>query len=188
LGEAFGADLEVRSIPGRSTEQILDDGADVVLGAFEDVPPVVSQRHLFSDPFVCVVRADHPRVRAAMSLKTYLDLHHLEVLPAPLARPGLRIERALGSKAAQRRVTVRVPYFSLAARVLAESDLVLTMTRSFARVLLELGSLKVVPSPVKVPLQRFSLIWHRRHDGDRAHASLREAIARICVDRFGDTL
>src|SRR5262249_30103417 len=129
LAGAASAALEVRAIPARSTEQILEDGADVVLGAFEDVPPALSQRHLFSDPFVCVVRANHPRVHGtAMSLKTFLDLPHLEVLPAPNTRPGLRIERALGAKASQRRVALRVPYFWLAARALAGSDLVLTMT------------------------------------------------------------
>jgi len=188
IGDRPNAALEVRPIPARSTDQILEDGADVVLGSFEDVPPTVSQRHLFSDPYLCVVRADHPRVDATISLKTYLELRHLEVLPAPLARPGLRIDRALGSKAPQRRVTVRVPYFALAARVLAESDLVLTMTRSFARLLQESAPVKVVAAPFKVPPLRFSLIWHRQHDADRVHSSFRDLIAKICVERFGDAV
>jgi DNA-binding transcriptional LysR family regulator len=186
MGDKTGPTLEVRSIPARSSEQILEDGADVVLGGFEDLPPTVSQRHLFSDPFVCVVRTDHPRVGRAMSLETYLELRHLEVLPAPLARPALRIERALGPKAAQRRVAVRVPYFGLAAHVLAQSDLVLTMTATFARALMETAPLKAVPAPVKIPAQRFSLIWHRMHEADRAHAWFRELVAKVCEERFGE--
>jgi DNA-binding transcriptional LysR family regulator len=185
LGEAR---IEVRAIPARSTEQILEDGADVVLGSFEDVPPTVSQAHLFSDPFVCVVRADHPRVGSTLPLKTYLELRHLEVVPAPLARPGLRIERALGPKAGQRLVTMRVPYFSLAARILAESDLVLTMTRSFARVLQDGAPVKIVAAPMKVPPQRFSLIWQRRHDADQAHAHFRDLVTEVCKERFGEML
>jgi DNA-binding transcriptional LysR family regulator len=180
-------ELEVRAIPARASEKILEDGADLVLGSFEDVPPTVGQRHLFSDPFVCVVRADHPRVETRMSLKAYLELPHLEVLPAPLARPGLRIQHALGPRARERRVAVRVPYFFLAARVLTESDMVLTMTLSFARVLQEFAALKVVPAPVKIPPQRFSLIWQRRHDADAAHTRFREVVSRICTDRFGET-
>jgi len=188
LGEmrtSAGAALEVRSIPARSSEEILDEGADVVLGAFEDLPANVSQRYLFSDSFVCVVRANHPRVHASMSLKTYLELDHLEVMPAPNARPGLRIERALGERAVQRRVALRVPYFALGACVLAQSDLVLTMTRCFARELQRLAPLKAVAAPVKVPPLRFSLIWHRRHDTDRAHEWFRELVARVCVERLG---
>ncbi|HEY8087775.1 MAG TPA: LysR family transcriptional regulator [Polyangiaceae bacterium] len=188
IGEKMGATLEVRSIPARSSEQILEDGADVVLGAFEDLPPTVSQRHLFSDSFVCVVRADHPRVGRTMSLKTYLELHHLEVLPAPMARPGLRIERALGSKAGQRRVAVRVPYFGLAARILADSDLVLTMSGTFARALQETLPLKVVAAPLTIPAQRFSLIWHRKHETDRGHAWFRDLVAKVCDERFGNAI
>jgi DNA-binding transcriptional LysR family regulator len=183
------ATLEVRSLPARSTEQILGDGADVALGAFEDVPPTVSQRHLFSDAFVCLVRADHPRVQSgAMSLKTYLELRHLEVLPAPNARPGLRIARALGSKAEQRRVVARVPYFALAARILSQSDLVLTMTRSWAEALRDFGPLRIVALPVRLPPQRFSQIWLRRHDTDAAHTWFRELVAKVCMRRFGESL
>lgn len=182
------AGLEVRGLLGRSSEQILDDGADVVLGSFEDVPPTVGQKHLFSDPFVCVVRPQHLLVDGTLSLKTYLSLSHLEVVPAPHARPGLRIDRALGPSAKERVVAVRVPYFSLAAGILADSDLVLTMTRSFASILQELVPLKVVPAPLRLPPQRFSLLWHRRHDDDRAHARFRELVADICLDRLGAAL
>jgi DNA-binding transcriptional LysR family regulator len=180
--------VEVRAIPARASEQILEEGVDIVLGSFEDVPPTLNQRHMFSDGFVCVVRADHPRVDASMSLKTYLDLSHLEVLPAPLARPGLRIERALGPRAGERRVVLRVPYFSLAARVLSQSDLVLTMTRSFARMLQDFATVKVVPAPIKIPPLRFSLIWHHRHDSDVMHARLRDLVSKICAESFGEPL
>jgi len=187
-GGSRTAGIEVRTIPARASEQILEDGVDIVLGSFEDVPPTVNQRHMFSDAFVCVVRADHPRVDSSMSLKTYLELSHLEVLPAPLARPGLRIERALGPRAGERRVVVRVPYFSLAARVLSQSDLVLTMTGSFARMLQDFATLKVVPAPIKIPPLRFSLIWHHRHDADVTHARLRDLVSKICRESFGESL
>jgi DNA-binding transcriptional LysR family regulator len=185
LARASSAALEVRAIPARSTEQILDDGADVVMGSFEDVPATLTQRHLFSDPFACVVRANHPRVDRAISLRTYLELPHLEVLPAPNAQPGLRIERALGTRAAQRRVVLRVPYFSLAARVLAESDLVLTMTRSFARELQRFAPLEIVDAPIKLPPLRFSLVWNRGRDIDRAHEWFRDLVANVCLERLG---
>jgi DNA-binding transcriptional LysR family regulator len=190
LGRAAGVEtaLEIRAIPARSTEQILEDGADVALGSFEDVPPAVNQQYLFSDPFVCVVRASHPCVDAALSLETYLELRHLEVMPAPNARPGLRIDRALGPKASQRRVALRVPYFSMAARVLAESDLLLTMTRSFARELQHFAPLQVVAAPFKVPPLRFSLIWLRSRDADRDHAWFRSLVAAICLERLGEVL
>jgi DNA-binding transcriptional LysR family regulator len=180
--------LEVRAILARSTDQILEDGADVALGSFEDVPPTVNQQYLFGDPFVCVLRANHPHLGATLSLDTYLELRHLEVLPAPNARPGLRIDRALGHQASQRRVALRVPYFSIAARVLAETDLVLTMTRSFARELQRFAPLEVMPAPFKIPPLRFSLIWLRSRDADRTHEWFRSLVAQVCLERLGDML
>jgi DNA-binding transcriptional LysR family regulator len=180
--------VEVRAIPERSTEKVLGGDTDVALGVFEDVPPTVNQRHLFSDTFACVVREDHPRVSSTLTLRDYLELAHLEILPAPNARPSLRIERALGAKAARRRVAVRVPYFSTAAHILARSDLVSTMTRAWAKVLQEAAPLRIVDAPLRLPPLRFSQVWNRRHDGDRAHAWFRDLVARICVDRFGDAL
>jgi DNA-binding transcriptional LysR family regulator len=123
-----------------------------------------------------------------MSLQTYLELPHLEVLPAPNARPALRIERALGPSAPQRRVALRVPYFGLGGRVLAESLLVLTMTRSFARELQRFAPLKIVDLPIRIPPLRFSLIWHRGRDMDRAHEWFRDLVASVCLERLGDAL
>jgi DNA-binding transcriptional LysR family regulator len=185
LARAVEVTLEVRSIPARSSEQILADGTDVVLGSFEDVPPTLSERYLFSDPFVCVVRPGHPRVGGeALSLDAYLELPHVEVLPTPQARPGLRIDRALGARAAERRVAARVPYFSLAARLVAESDLVLTMTRVFARELQTQIPLEIAPAPLELPPLRFSLLWQRARDDDRAHAGFRELVTKTCLERL----
>jgi len=179
------ATIELRPISSHSSEQILGDGVDLALGSFEDVPASVNQRDLFSDPFVCVLREGHPRVRSTLPLKTYVELAHLEVLPTPQARPGLRIERALAAKGLQRRVVARVPYFALASDLLAQTDLVLTMTRQWAQFIQEGTALRVVDAPVKLPPQRFSLIWSRRHDGDRTHTWFRDLVATVCTERFG---
>jgi DNA-binding transcriptional LysR family regulator len=182
--DAPQATLEVRPIPSRSTEQILEDGVDVALGSFEDVPASVNQRELFGDPFVCVVREGHPAVQTTLSLKKYVELAHLEVLPTSQARPGLRIERALAAKGMQRRVMARVPYFSVATRLLAQTDLALTMTREWAQFLTEGAPLVVIDLPIKLPPQRFSQIWLRRHDSDPTHAWFRDLVAKACTERF----
>jgi DNA-binding transcriptional LysR family regulator len=184
LGDSASRGLDVRAFHSRSTDRILED-ADVALGSFEDLPATVSQRHLFSDPFVCVVRADHPQVRSTLTLRTYLKLSHVEVVPAPLARPSARVERALGARAGHRRVELWLTSYLLAARVLAETDLVLTLTRSLARVLQESAPLRIVGFPVEILPHRFSLIWHRRNDTDAVHTRLRNAVIDVCSPRLG---
>ncbi len=173
-------DVEVRSLASRSTEDILSQGVDLAFGVFEDVPPTMNQEHLFQDPFVCVVRESHPRVRRVLSLDQYVTLPHLEVAPAPNARPGERIDRWLAARGHRRRVTTRVPFFALAARILMESDQVMTMTSFLARALTEGKPLRVVKCPLELAALTFSAIWHRRHDADAAHVWLRTVALGVC--------
>jgi DNA-binding transcriptional LysR family regulator len=179
--EAPGVTLEVRPLADRSTEMILSDGVDLAFGVFDDVPPTINQQPLFQDPFVCVVRAEHPQVGASLSLRTFTRLPHLEVAPAPKARPGLRIDRMLAAKGMARRVEMRVPYFLLAARILESSDQVLTMTHVFADELKKTARLRIVKCPLSIPPLSFSQIWLRQRDDDPTHRWLRETCARICA-------
>jgi DNA-binding transcriptional LysR family regulator len=185
--DAPGVDVEVRPLVARSTERILGDGVDLAFGVFEDVPPAINQEYLFSDPLVCVVRDDHPAVGATLSLETYLSLPHLEVAPAPQSRPGARIDRVLAAQGHRRKVKSRVPYFMLAARILARTDQVLTMTRSYAWVLGTLAPLRIVAPPIDVPPLAFSQIWLHRHDDDPGHRWLRALTAGLCRDAAGPT-
>ena len=178
--EAPGIELEVRALAARSTELILSDGVELAFGVFEDPPESINQQHLFRDPFVCVVRADHPVVGATLPLKAYTQLPHIEVAPVPDSRPGTRIDRLLAAKGARRRVTTRVPYFSLAARILETSDHVLTMTQAFAEHLTSGARLRIVKCPLPIPPLSFSQIWLHRHDDDATHRWLRERCARLC--------
>jgi DNA-binding transcriptional LysR family regulator len=173
--------LEVRPLADRATEAILSDGVDLAFGVFEDLPPRVNQQHLFQDPFVCVVAADHPTVGPSLSLRAFTQLPHLEVAPAPKARPGQRIDRILSAKGMGRRVQTRVAYFLLAARILESSNQVLTMTRIFAEELTKAARVRIVKCPLAIPPLSFSQIWLRQHDEDPMHRWLRETCARICT-------
>jgi DNA-binding transcriptional LysR family regulator len=97
----------------------------------------------------------------------------------PNARPGDRITRLLAARGHRRRVTTRVPYFAVAARAVAESDLVLTMTRRFADELATLAPLRIVRAPIDLAPLAFSQIWDHRHDDDPAHAWLRALCHRV---------
>jgi DNA-binding transcriptional LysR family regulator len=180
--DAPGIVPELRPLQSRSTEQILSDGVELAFGTFEDVPVELNQQHLFDDSYVCVLRKAHPYGARTLTLKAYAKLQHLEVLPAPQARPGARIDRFLAARGMRRHVALRVPYFSLAARLLADSDLVLTMTEGFARELAELAPLRIMPAPLSLAPLSFSQIWSRRLDQDPAHRFLRETCARVCRD------
>jgi DNA-binding transcriptional LysR family regulator len=173
--------LEARPLTARSTEQILSDGIDLAFGVYEDVPLHINQQQLFNESFVCVVRADHPKVRKTIPLRLYLDLPHLEITFAPRARIGERIDRMLAATGTRRRVTASVAHFSVARRVLETNDHVLTMTKGSAESLIQGSALRIVDAPLELPQLRFSQIWWRHQDEDTSHRWLRETAAHVCT-------
>jgi DNA-binding transcriptional LysR family regulator len=177
--------LETRPLIARSTDQILGEGVDLAFGVFEDVPQHINQQQLFSEPFVCVVRSDHPRIRRTLPLRLYLELPHMEIVPAPRTRTGERVDRILAASGQRRHVTARIAHFSVARRILETNDHVLTMTKGHAELLIEGAALRMVRAPLEIPSLRFSQIWRRQYDEDATHRWLREAAARVCVGAAG---
>jgi len=187
--EAANVEFELRALPARPTDSILDDDVDLGIGIFENVPPNMNQQSLYDDPAVCVVRASHERVGKRLTLETYTKLPHLDVALTRDSIRDLRIDRALAAIGKRRHVTVRVPYFLLAPRVLERTDYVATMSARAGQILARMARLRVVAPPLALPSYRFSQVWRVERDDDRAHAWLRQRIARICeyrdsVDRY----
>jgi len=177
--EAAHVEVELRTLTSASAEAILEGDVDLALGIFEDVPAGINQQSLYDDPVVCVVRADHERVGKKLSLQIYGDLPHLEIACALDAIPTLHIDRALAAIGKRRHVTLRVPYYLLAPRILERTLHVATVSASGAKILAQLAPLRVLPPPIELPTYRYSQIWHESKNQSRAHTWLREHVASI---------
>ena len=178
--EAEHLEVEMRALVTTSKESLLEGGVDIALGIFEDVLPSVNQQSLYEDPAVCVVRANHEQVGKRLTIETYAKLPHMEIGPTPDSIPGSHIDRALAAIGKRRHVTLRVPYYLLAPHILEQTDHVATLSASGAEVLVRMARLRVVDPPIELPSYRFSQIWQKSHNDDRAHTWLRERIAGIC--------
>ena len=44
----------------------------------------------------------------------------------------------------------------------------------------ELAPLKILPIPIDLPRYELRMLWHPRHEKDRAHMWLRERLLTIC--------
>jgi DNA-binding transcriptional LysR family regulator len=177
--EAANVAFELRPLPERA-DSILDDDVDLGVGIFEDVPPTMSQQPLYDDPAVCVVRASHEHVGKRLTLETYTKLPHLDVALTRDSMRDQRVDRALAAIGRRRRVSVRVPYFLLAPRLLERTDYVATVSARAGEILARMARLRVVAPPIEIPSYRFSQIWRADRDDDRAHSWLRQRVARIC--------
>jgi len=161
-----------------------EGGSDLAVGIYGDLPPEMRSRVLLTDRFVCVVRADHPRVGKRLSLEQFVDLPHVQV--APRGKPGGYIDDVLRERGLARAVTRAVPYFLTALQLVAQTDYVLTISERIARPLAPTLGLRLLEAPLALRPYALGLVWHPRFDGDAGHRFVREVFARAALEVAAD--
>jgi DNA-binding transcriptional LysR family regulator len=172
--------LDLRITPVvRNVEGTLESGAAdlVVSGAFTpaDAPGLFRQR-LFDEAMVCLVRADHPRVKDKLTLEQFCGLSH--ALVAPRGGRGM-VDGLLEERGLSRRVAVVLPHFLVAPFLIARTDLVLTVAESVAKAFTSLLPLRLVTPPIELPRATYWQLWHHRSHDDAGHKWLRNLVADV---------
>jgi DNA-binding transcriptional LysR family regulator len=167
--EAVATDLEQIS-------EALGSGAlDVAVGFLPSLGPPIARRALFRDPYLCLMRADHPIKR--LTKKKFFEASH--ALVTYRAGGHRVIEEALERAGVERRIALRVPHFTVVPMVLERTDLILTLPARVARVYEQRGRFKSLPPPVPIPAAEVAVHWHQRFDGDAGTRWLREQLIAL---------
>lgn len=147
---------------------------DLAMGFLPALGPPLRRRALFRDPYLCLVRADHPI--STLTKKRFLEASHALVT----YRGGHRVvEEALERAGIGRHIVLRVPHFTVVPMVLERTDLILTLPARVARVFERRGRLKALAPPVPIPLAEVAVHWHERFDADAGNRWLREQLAEL---------
>ncbi|UCR84373.1 LysR family transcriptional regulator [Pseudomonas chlororaphis] len=158
--------------PGRLVRQAEQGIIDLALHTSEDSPPGLRRRVLFSERYVLVGRAGHPRLQRRPSLAQFGKLEHVMVSPDGGGFHGVT-DSTLGELGLTRRVVLSVPHFLFVLSALANTDLVAMLPSRLVR---DNPALKVVEPPLEVPGYEMAMLWHERCHRDPAHQWLREFI------------
>ena len=158
--------------PGSLVRQAEQGIIDLALHTSEDSPPGLRRRVLFSERYVLVGRAGHPRLQRRPSLAQFAKLEHVVVSPDGGGFHGVT-DSALGEVGLTRRVVLSVPHFLFVLSALASTDLVAMLPSRLVR---DNPALKVVEPPLEVPGYEMAMLWHERCHRDPAHQWLREFI------------
>ncbi|HVJ42056.1 MAG TPA: LysR substrate-binding domain-containing protein [Dongiaceae bacterium] len=175
--EAPDVTLRIRGYSARDDAiDMLDAGAiDMAIG----VPPTpagrILSRPLFEEPFVCILRKDHPAARGKLDLRRFLQLSHLLVSPED-ERFGL-VDAALAKAGKKRRLGLTLPQMHAAPTIVAQSDMIATLMAGVVTTSGHADALRILPPPIAVDPVRFVLAWHRRNDAHPAQSWLRNFIA-----------
>lgn len=126
---------------------------------------------------VVLVRKGHPATRGKLDAARFASFDHVLVAPRNLA--GGVVDTALEKLGLRRRVVLRLPHFIVAAFVVAASDLVITLPRSFAEHVAKLAGLSILPVPVSLVPFTFSISYDATREGDPAHAWFRSLFLEV---------
>lgn len=165
-------DLRTVQVRRRSLESGLADGTlDAALDVALPLSERIHRQRVSADRFVVAARKGHPRVRPGFTLAAYLAEKHVMVTSRRRGPGAEDIE--LGQQGQRRHVALRCRNYLAAIRVVAESDLVLTMTARYASLLGTGSGVRVLPMPLKMPTLDLFLYWHDRVHDDPANRWLR---------------
>jgi DNA-binding transcriptional LysR family regulator len=140
----------------------IDFAIDVALPVSADV-----RRELIgAAPLVVLARADHPVVKGALDLDTYMSQEHVLVTGRRRGR-GYE-DAALAKLGLTRRIRVRCQHHAAACEIVGRTDLLATVSRKNAELVNRDSNHQLLPFPLEIaPLDSY-LYWHVRSEEDPA--------------------
>jgi len=174
---APGVRLEAVALDVEDLADALATGAlDLAVGFLPGLGPPVRRRALFRDPYLCLMRADHPI--KALTKRKFQEASHALVT----YRGGHRVvEEALERAGLARRIALRLPHFTVVPMVLERTDLLCTLPARVARVFERRGRLKSLAPPMAIPPADVAVHWHERFEAEPGNRWLRE----LLIELFG---
>jgi DNA-binding transcriptional LysR family regulator len=165
-----------------SIGQALQSGdADLALGLIPGLESGFYQQTLFTQDWICIAAAEHPRLGAGLSLSAYKAEAHIGIVRGTGQQ---LLEDALKANGIERRVLLKLPGFLGVARILSVSDLIATLPRHIGETLAKLGGLSVHACPVPIPGFTVKQHWHARYHHDPANRWLRGVCAELFLDHI----
>ena len=152
-----GIDIGIRQIlpaPVRVWQSAIDDldarALDLAIVPTDDIPARFSERILYEEDFVVAMRAGH-RFGKRPTLERFCAMDHL-VVSLEADAQGF-VDDYLAKQGCSRRIALTVPNFMFALAVLAETDLICALPRTFVAV--HGRRFRIVAAETPIVLDRF---------------------------------
>jgi DNA-binding transcriptional LysR family regulator len=133
---------------------------------------------LFEEEHVCVVWDGNTLVGDSITLDQYIEMGHVSVIFG--RNRQLSVEEWLMSQyGLTRRMEVVTHDFNTLPQLIVGTQRIATMLQRMARLYANYLPLRIVQPPVKIPVMREFMLWHRTMEGDPMHRWLRAKISQI---------
>lgn len=170
----------VDSLRANNAHVDLDTGRiDLLIMREWDLPERFASEKFFGTDFVCVARSGNRKFQPRMAKEVFTSFDHVMVTLGN-ADAGF-LTNALAASGMRRNVKVRVPLYSDAVKLVAETDLVVLLPRALLPSALKGYRFKVLELPIESPILKFEFVWHVSRNADPAILWLRNKV-RECYE------
>jgi DNA-binding transcriptional LysR family regulator len=172
--------VELREMSDKTSELLESGELDLAVGFVPPLGAGFCQQRLFAERFVCVVRADHPRIANFLSLDQFQDEVHLAITTSGTGH-GI-VEKAIEEKHIRRNIGLRVPGFLGIAGIITSTDCLAIVPEQLGDMLASSAAIKLLELPFQVPAYYVMQHWHERYTHDPAIKWLRAVFAELFLE------
>ncbi|EIK95683.1 LysR family transcriptional regulator [Pseudomonas sp. M47T1] len=167
--------------PGDNSSELLVRGeVDLMIVPERYVLEDHPSQLLFEEEHVCAVWNGNTQVGESLTLEQYMDMGHVSVGFGRTRHMSIE-EWFMNQYGFSRRLEVITNDFNTLPQLIIGTQRVATMHGRLARLYAKHLPLRILPTPVKIPLMREFMLWHRTMEGDPMHRWLREQIGGIIL-------
>lgn len=136
---------------------------------------------LFEEEHVCVVWDANPLVGDHLTLEQYMDMGHVSVGFGRSRHMSIE-DWFMNQYGFNRRLEVITNDFNTLPQLIVGTPRIATMHLRLAKLYANYLPLRILPTPVQIPVMREFMLWHRTMDRDPMHSWLRERISEFIGD------
>jgi DNA-binding transcriptional LysR family regulator len=160
-------------------QQLESGDVDIAIGEFPTLHAGVREEILFTTPYACVLRRDHPSLRSSFDLGAFKACTHVIVAAHEFSHVHERVEAQLQRICPEERIRVSCESFLVSALLAEETDLVLTAPAPLCNWITQRDRLVSVPVPFSLPEIAVKQYWHSRFEADTGIIWLRRQITAV---------
>ncbi|RZL88994.1 MAG: LysR family transcriptional regulator [Variovorax sp.] len=175
---APGIQIEAEKITTDSARRLEDGDVDLAVGYMPQLDAGFYQQSLFEQDFQCIASESHPRIGKRLSKRAYGAERHVEVSTSGTGHTVM-MDKALAAAGITRNIALRVPSFLAVAQIVGETELLATVPRHYALVMLSRERIRQLAAPYELPRYTVKQHWHERFHHDPGNAWLRQTVAGL---------
>ncbi|MCF5722812.1 LysR family transcriptional regulator [Pseudomonas syringae] len=165
--------------PGDNSGDMLTNGeVDFWIVPEHYIIPGHPSKLLFEEEHVCVIWEENSQISETLTLEKYMEMGHVSVGFGRSRMLSIE-EWFVNQYGFKRRIEVITNDFNTLPQLIVGTDRIATAHRRLAEWYARYLPLRVLPTPVKIPLMQEHILWHRSMDGDPMHRWLRERITEF---------